>query len=166
MAFGEIDQIEHIGREAEAVAELLDEDTDVDNRQRSVSGETEIHECQAGERHAPCHRAQPEAESAARGHDAANNAAEREPDDSHSAVDHPDLRGAQTEPSGLRRVEEEGVDELDQLGLRQAVEEHEDNCHPDLLLSEEFGEDIDKFTPHIRSRAQFSGLAFHLGHGP
>ena len=130
-------------------------------------GKAEVDECEAGERHAPGHGAQPEFQSAAGGEDAADDASEGQADDADGAVDNADFGGGEAEASGGHGVEEEGVDELDELRLGETVEEHEDDGHPDLLLAEELGKDVDEFIPYLTAvEGAGGGGALHFREGP
>ena len=49
LALGEVNQIEHVGRETEAVAELLDEHADIHCQKAGGAGIAEVYEGKAGE---------------------------------------------------------------------------------------------------------------------
>ena len=87
LAVAEIDKVEHIGRETESVAELLDEHTQVYGEQRVGGPIAEIDECKTCQGHAPRHGPQPLFQAAARSHDAAHDAAYGKTDYAYGAVD-------------------------------------------------------------------------------
>ena len=159
LAIAEIDKVEHIGRETESVAELLDEHTQVYGEQRVGGPIAEIDECKTCQGHAPRHGPQPLFQAAARSHDAAHDAAYGKTDYAYGAVDESHLACAQAETAFVYGVEQEGVDELYKLGFRQAVEEHESHCHPYLLFGEEAAECLEKFAEYLAGRAFASMLA-------
>ena len=129
LAFREVNKEQHVGGEAEAVAKLLDEDTQVNDEQRVILEVAQVDEGQTCERHAPSHGVQPFLQTALGCHDAANDATERQTNDAHGAINKAHLLGCETQTAFLQRVEEERIDELHELCLGQTVEQHEENGH-------------------------------------
>ena len=100
-AFTEVDEIEHIGREAESVTELLDEDTGIDREHIGGLYDGQITECAACERNAPRHRPNPLLEATVGCHEAADDASECKPYNAYGAVDKSYLRSGEAKTSRL-----------------------------------------------------------------
>lgn len=100
-AFTKVDEIEHIGREAESVTKLLDKYTGIDRKHIGRLHNGQITECAACERDAPRHRPNPLLEAAVGCHEAADDASECKSDNAYGAVDKSHLRSGEAKSSRL-----------------------------------------------------------------
>ena len=155
-AFRKIYQVEHIGCESESVAELLDEYAYIYRKQRWSVGVAEIYECQAGERHGPCHWPQPFFQTSACGH-----YTECKPYYAYGSIDESDLACAESESANVDRVEQEWIDKFHELGFGQAIEQHERDGYPYLLFAEETAERVEEFLEYVSGAS--SGIVAGVG---
>ncbi len=121
LTFREVYEVEHIGGETEAVAELFNENAQVDGQQRVVLHMTEIDKRETSERHAPCHRPEPLLQSAHCRCETAYDAAGGEADYAHSTVHQAHRFGGETESALVHWVEQKGTYQFYKLRFRQSV---------------------------------------------
>ena len=139
------DHIEHEGGEAEAVAELLDQHAGADGIEGYglVQGHPEIDH--AGQGQGRRHRPDPFPQAAAADDDPAEDAAEQQADHADRVVDDAVLDRRQGHAAVFHRIQQEGGDEFQRQGLRQAEEQQESHGHPGYGLAEEGGEGLAEF---------------------
>ena len=106
-----INKVEHVGRESEAIAELLDEDADIDDKQTVGQDIGEIDVDEVGQRDGQHHRPQPAFQSVATGGNTAENATQRQSDDTYSTLNETVFTITQAETAIMACVDkEEGTD--------------------------------------------------------
>ena len=133
----EIDEVKHIGREAETIAELLEEHAEVDDEQRRRNGGGQIDIDDVRQRDAEHHGPQPALQTMARDTPAAEQAADGESYDAHGAIDEAHRLGGERQAARLSRVEKEGIGYLHQLTFGEAEKQHEEQGRNDMRLREE-----------------------------
>ena len=107
LSLREIKHVKHIGREAEAITELLHKDAAAHNPQTVGLNQTEINIDEVGQGNAPNHRPQPLLQSTASGDDTSDDATERESNQSQRTVGKTDLLRSEPQPSLIDRVDQE-----------------------------------------------------------
>ena len=155
-ATGKVYEVEHIGCETEAVAELLDEDAGIDDKHVGILCAAEIYVDKVGNRNAQHHGPQPFLQSSAGHEETAEQSAEGETENAYSAVDETNLLGGKAETAILYVVEHEGVDNLDKLSLGKTEEQHEEQGGDDLRFAEENLQGADKLA-QLRTYIWFYG---------
>ncbi len=136
LAFGEVHHVEHIGGEAEAIAELVEGNGGGDEPQAGGLRDGEVDECQAGQGQGACHQTDGTFQSDAGGIQSAQDAAHGEGDDTDGAIDQSHFGSAQRQSACLLRSYEERGAHLQQEGFGQAVEQHEGDGKPYARLGE------------------------------
>ena len=139
----ELQQVNHIGGEAEAVAELLQKHECAYQREvfGLVIGEDDV-EC-VGDGDARHHRPEPTLHAALAGcEDAAEDAAEREPHDAYRALHEAYLGRGERQAAALHAVEQEEGRYLGEECFRQAIKQHERQGTADAGLSEKADEGL------------------------
>ena len=136
-ALGKVEQEHHVGGEAEAVAELLEEDAGVDAPQilRLEIGQIDVHEVGNGNR--KNHRPLPTPEAVARNGDAAQDAAQKEADDANRALHEANFGRGQSQTALLNRVYQEELADGRQEGFGETIQEHKEEGGNDAWLLEE-----------------------------
>ena len=142
---GEVDEEEHVGGEAEAVAELFDEDAGIDEEEAGRGGVAEEDIDGIGHRDGEDHGPEPVAEALTGDGDAAEDAAQGETNDAGGALGKANLGGGHGESAFANGIDQEGDAHLGQLGLGQAVEEHEEEGREDAFLGKEGAEGEEEF---------------------
>ena len=137
LARGDVDQHHQEGREAEPVAELLDGDGDVDPDEalRTEDGQQQVR--RVGQVDGDHHRQEPLAEAVPGDQKAAQDAADGQARHADRPVGDAHLGRGQREAARFGGIDEEGDDQLDDLPLGEAVEQHERDRDADLRLLEE-----------------------------
>ena len=148
VALGEVNHIEHVSREAKAIAKLFHRHTRADDDEVVGQRHGEVDKGGTRQRHASRHRPQRLPQPPARGGDTAEDAADGERQHTDGAIDDAHHVGVQGQSALVSRVEEEGVHHLQQESLRQTVEEHEDDGHDDTTLTEKRSPGMGKVRPH------------------
>ena len=151
-AVGEVDEVEHVGRETKSVAKLFDEDTEVDDEEALGLIVTEVNKRDTGERDAPSHRPKPFFKAAFGRYDSSNDSPYRQPQNTYRAIYQSHLSRGETQASQFPGIKQEGVDEFHQLGFAQALEQHEEDGHPYLFLLEEGDESGEELFEYVRGR--------------
>ncbi len=132
-----VNQVEHIGREAEPVAKLFDKDTEVDDQQAGGQRIGEVDIDDVGQCDGHHHGPEPPLQSVAAGHHATEDAAQRQSDNPHRALHQSVFHIRETETAIAGGIDEEQCRHLGQQALRHPVEEHEADGDPHLRLLEE-----------------------------
>lgn len=160
-ALAVIDKVEHVGGEAEAIAKLLDEDADVDHQQIGGQAIAHVDIDHVGQGDGAHHGPKPIFQSLLRHGNAAENAAERESDDTHRALHEAVFLRRESQSARRMTVHEEEGGHLGEQALGHAVEEHEQDAEHHLLPGH-LGDERDKHlldaTPQLRH--------IHLLHAP
>jgi len=146
LALDHHNHVEHVGGEAETVTELLDGHCGIDQDEVFRLGVGQVNEHQVGTVHDDDHRPQPETQALLRNEVSAGQPADHQASDPHSPVNPPNLAGGQSQAADFSRIEQEGRDHLDQLGLSKAVEQQERNKDAEVLLLEEKSEGVEEFS--------------------
>ena len=149
-AAGDVDAVQHVGGEPEAVAELLDADRGGDHPQIVGLHHREEQERRVRQMNDQRHRPEPAFQSMLRGDEPADDAADGEHDHADGAVDEADLAGGEGQAPLLARVDQERRRELDQLRLRQPIEQQEREQRQDARLAEELDERFEETAERIR----------------
>ena len=122
LAFREINQVEHVGREAEAVAELLNEHTDVHRQQTRWLYVTEIDIHQVGQGNGTHHGPQPFLQSTTGGSNTTKDTTDGQSDNTHRTISPSHLLGCKRQSTFLSRIKHERTDQFHQLRLGQTIE--------------------------------------------
>lgn len=144
LAARKLQQVDHIGCEAETVAELLQEHESPNQREvfGLIIGEDDIE--RIGNRDARHHWPQPTLHATlARGEDAAENAAKRQTHDAYRALHKADLGRGECQSAFLHAVEQEEGRYLGEKRLGQAVKQHERQGAYNVGLLEKTDEGLD-----------------------
>ena len=164
LALAVINKVEHIGREAEAVAELFEEDTDVDDEQTGGQGVGEIDVDQIGQGDGDNHGPQPALQAITGGTDATEDATQREADDTYRALDETKLTVGEAKTTILYAVDEEKGRHFGQQAFGHAIEEHEADADDDLGLLEEGDKRVPELVENVASGLLYA-LAVLIGTG-
>ena len=141
----EIHHEQHIGRETESVAELLDGHTCTDNEQVMRHCHTQVYERQAWQRHTCRHRPQRLLQTPLRCGHSSDNTTHGERDDTDCSIDNTHSGRRKRQSSLLGRREKERIHHLQEERLRQTVEQHEHYRNQCSRLLEERDERMSEF---------------------
>ena len=144
-AFGEMHHVEHVGGETEAIAELLDEDAEADDKDTVRLEHAQIDECQAREGHAESHRPKRPLQAQAGSGDASDDAAYGERGDTYSPVDNAHIFRGEAQAADVLWIKQEGIHHLQEKGFRKTIQEHEKDGNPYMSFLEEGGEGAAEF---------------------
>lgn len=143
--FREENQVHGVSRETEAIAELLDEDAEADDKDTVRLEHAQIDECQAREGHAESHRPKRPLQAQARSGDAADDAAYGERGDTYSPVDNAHIFRGEAQTADVLWIKQEGIHHLQEKGFRKTIQEHEKDGNPYMSFLEEGGEGAAEF---------------------
>lgn len=126
VALAVVDEIEHVGCEAEAIAKLFEEDAEVDHHEALGQGVAHVDIDDVGQRDSAYHGPQPALQAILAGSHAAEDATEGQSDDAHRSLYQSVFLRRQTESASTVAVDEEECRHLGEQSLGHAIEEHEE----------------------------------------
>ena len=154
---------EHVGAEAETVAQVLDEYAEVDDEETVGHVEGEEHVGDVGDGDGEGHRPQPALQSVAACHDSAEDSAEEESDDAHRAVYQSEFHRRKPQSAPARLCLQEELRYWCEQCFGQTEQQHEGYGEQYLLLLEECGEGGAELSHQFAGRALLVVVDVFLG---
>ena len=136
LAFRHVDHVKHIRREAESVAKLFYQYSQIDKQEAVRHGIGQVDVDRIGQVDGNNHGPQPEPESVTGGQNPADNPPGSQGQNPDGSVHKAYFTGGKCQSAGFLGVQQEGRGQFDQLGLAEAVEQQKQQDDTNLFLFE------------------------------
>ena len=160
LTLGEVHHVEHIGREAETITELLNGNGRGDSHDIGRQPDAQVHETEAGERHTSSHPPHGFLQTYSRGKNTAKDTAQHQECYADSTVSNTYRLRRERQSSCLVGGHKERVDHLNQKSFRQTINQHEYHSQKNTRLLEIRDERAAKLCKNSLRRLR---LAFQTG---